>query len=176
MLDYQDFKNCIAELQSFYGGNILNGGILEGAWYASLKHLPLPKLQRAIALCFKKHPRAYNFFPAVDQILEFATYPERPPGECVKQDFKALCLPSHEQGITPEQKTEAVLRGKLMAQIIINTTGFMTPEQKDTLIEQLKQKQTHELEAIASTARESQTYRKRGFNNLGSSLREYASN
>lgn len=164
MLDYQDFKDCIAELQNFYGGNVLNGGILEATWYESLKYLALPKLQNAIARCFKKHPRAYNFFPAADQILEFALYPERPPGECVKQNFQVSSLPSSEERMTPEQKADAVLRGRLVARIILHSTGYMTIEQKDALIEQLKLKETHELEAIASVSARSPRCPK--FNNI----------
>lgn len=171
MLDYQDFKASVAELENFYNGNILNGGILEASWYQSLKHLSLPQLQSAIARCFKKHPRQYNFFPSAGQILEFAQGEYRPPGECVKQDFKAPALPSQEQRMTPQQIAEAHKRGRLVARIILNSRGYMTPEQKDELIEQLKQKETHELEAIASTAAQSQSMSSPKFNNLGATLK-----
>ncbi|RCJ20109.1 hypothetical protein A6S26_05155 [Nostoc sp. ATCC 43529] len=149
MLDYQDFKDSVSELQSFYGGSILNGGILEAAWYETLKHLSLPRLQNGIARCFKKHPRAYNFFPSADQILEFAQGEYRPPGECVMGDFSLKALPSHEDRLTPEQIAELSKRGRLVARIILNCTGYMTPERKEQLIEQFKTTSTHELERIA---------------------------
>ncbi|MCC5644816.1 hypothetical protein LC607_18095 [Nostoc sp. CHAB 5824] len=152
MLDYQDFKDSVSELQSFYGGNILNGGILEAAWYETLKHLSLGRLQSGVARCFKKHPRAYNFFPSVDQILEFAQGEYRPPGECVMGDFSLSALPSHEQRLTSEQIAELSKRGRLTARIILNCTGHMTSERKEELIEQFKSTPTHELERIAITS------------------------
>lgn len=152
MLDYQDFKDAVSELQSFYGGNILNGGILESAWYETLKHFPLHRLQSAIARCFKKHPRAYNFFPSCDQILEFGQGEYRPPGECVMGDFSLAALPSHEARLTPDQIAELSLRGRLVARIILNCTGYMTTDRKEALIEQFKSTPTYELERIASTS------------------------
>jgi hypothetical protein len=149
MLDYQDFKDSVSELQNFYGGNILNGGILEAAWYETLKHLSLSRLQNGVARCFKKHPRAYNFFPSADQVLEFAQGEYRPPGECVMGDFSLKALPSHEDRLTPEQIAELSKRGRLVARIILNCTGHMTPERKEQLIEQFKTTPAHELERIA---------------------------
>ncbi|WP_445634604.1 hypothetical protein NSTC745_06426 [Nostoc sp. DSM 114161] len=152
MLDYQDFKDSVSELQSFYGANILNGGILEAAWYETLKHLSLGRLQNGIARCFKKHPRAYNFFPSAEQILEFAQGEYRPPGECVMGDFTLAALPSHEDRLTPEQIAELSKRGRLVARIILNCTGHMTSDRKEQLIEQFKTTPTHELERIAKVS------------------------
>ncbi|MEH1808524.1 hypothetical protein [Nostoc sp.] len=152
MLDYQNFKDSVSELQSFYGGNILNGGILETAWYETLKHLSLGRLHSGIARCFKKHPRAYNFFPSCDQVLEFAQGEYRPPGECVMGNFSLPVLPSYEQRLTPEQIAELSKRGRLVARIILNCTGYMTSERKEELIEQFKSTPTYELERIAFTS------------------------
>jgi hypothetical protein len=65
-----EHKRAIAELESFYGGNILNGGILEATWISEMQKLSIQQLQVAIARCFKKHPRKYNYFPSPDEILE----------------------------------------------------------------------------------------------------------
>ncbi|MEH1821516.1 MAG: hypothetical protein V7L31_20955 [Nostoc sp.] len=175
MLDYQDFKDSVSELQSFYGGNILNNGILEAAWYETLKHLSLPRLQNGIARCFKKHPRAYKFFPSSGQILEFAQGEYRPPGECVMGNFSLPVLPSHEDRLTPEQIAELSKRGRLVARIILNCTGYMTSERKETLIEQFKTTPTHELERIAST---SERTRKNGstINNIADILERMEQN
>ncbi|MBW4479695.1 MAG: hypothetical protein KME54_23325 [Tolypothrix brevis GSE-NOS-MK-07-07A] len=171
MLTREDFEPCIQELESFYNGSVLNGGILEAAWYNTLKHLSLGQLQGAIARCFKKHPRAYNFFPSCGQILEFAQGEYRPPGESAIGDFTLPALPSREQRLTPEQIAESHKRGVLMAQIILSATGYMSVEEKDELIEKLKAKETYELEAITSTS--AKVPRKtRKFNNLGSATKD----
>ncbi|MDZ8138214.1 MAG: hypothetical protein RM049_23390 [Nostoc sp. DedQUE04] len=175
MLDYQDFKDSVSELQSFYGGNILNGGILEAAWYETLKHLSLGRLHSGIARCFKKHPRAYNFFPSVDQILEFAQGEYRPPGERVMGNFSLPVLPSHEDRLTPEQIAELSKRGQMVARIILNCTGYMTSERKEELIERFKTMPTHELENIAFV---SQRTRKSGIsiNNIADILEKMEQN
>lgn len=66
----EQHKQAIAELESFYGGNILNGGILQATWMSEMQKLSIQQLQVAIARCFKKHPRKYNYFPSPDEILE----------------------------------------------------------------------------------------------------------
>jgi hypothetical protein len=173
MLDYQDFKNAVSELERFYKGEILNGGILESAWYETLKRLSLSQLQTGIARCFLKHPRKYNFFPSSGQILEFAVGEYRPPGECLKRDFSLACLPSEEQRMSSEEKAEAIKRGRLTATIIVNSSGFMSVEQKDKLIENLRQKPTYELEMIASTAKQAQKQKigkRKAFSNISTEL------
>ncbi|ACC81126.1 hypothetical protein [Nostoc punctiforme] len=172
MLTRENFEACIQELESFYNGTILNGGILESVWYKTLKHLPLEKLQSAIAGCFKKHPRQYNFFPSAGQILDFANFvggEYREPGESILGDFSLPILPSVEERLTPEQKAELNKRGRLQARIIVNAQSWMTPEQKDALVEQLKLKETHELEAIASTS--ARLPRRPKFNNLSLTIK-----
>jgi hypothetical protein len=169
MLNREDFEVCIQELEGFYNGSVLNGGILEAAWYNTLKHLSLGQLQSAIARCFKKHPRAYNFFPSSGQILEFAQGEYRPPGESVVGDFTLPALPSHEERLTPEQIAELSYRGRLTARIVLNSRGYMSVEEKEKLIEQLKLKETHELEAIAKV---SAKVPRSKFNNLGSVIKD----
>lgn len=66
----EQYKRAIAELETFYGGNVLNGGILEATWMQMSEKLSIQQLQVAIARCFKKHPRKYNYFPSPDEILE----------------------------------------------------------------------------------------------------------
>jgi hypothetical protein len=66
----EQYKRAIAELETFYGGNVLNGGILEATWMSEMQKLSIQQLQVAIARCFKKHPRKYNYFPSPDEILE----------------------------------------------------------------------------------------------------------
>jgi hypothetical protein len=66
----EQYKQAIAELETFYGGNVLNGGILEATWISEMQKLSIQQLQVAIARCFKKHPRKYNYFPSPDEILE----------------------------------------------------------------------------------------------------------
>ncbi|MHC5827737.1 MAG: hypothetical protein ACYT04_70605, partial [Nostoc sp.] len=143
-------------------------GILESAWYGTLKHFSLHQLQGAIARCFKKHPRAYNFFPSCDQILEFGQGEYRPPGESVMGDFTLPTLPSHEDRLSPEQISELSKRGRLVARIILNSTGHMTPEKKEQLIEQFKTTPTHELELIAATS--DKTKKSSSFNNIRKTL------
>lgn len=161
MLTHEEFKSCIQELEQFYNGNVMNGGILEATWFQALEKLPLQQLQSAVAKCFKKHPRAYNFFPSPDQILELAKGEYRPPGENVMGNFTLNALPSSEDRLTPEQKAELQLRGLLTAKIIVNCSGFMSPEEKEGLIERLRIKPTHELEDIAASAERSQASRKK---------------
>jgi hypothetical protein len=66
----EQYKQAIAELETFYGGSVLNGGILEATWMSEMQKLSILQLQVAIARCFKKHPRKYNYFPSPDEILE----------------------------------------------------------------------------------------------------------
>ncbi|MFM6578644.1 MAG: hypothetical protein ACKPJO_09825 [Dolichospermum sp.] len=68
MIDYQDFQAAIQELESFYGGKILNGGILEATWYECFKNVSVEDLNYAISKCFRYNPRQYNYFPSPEEI------------------------------------------------------------------------------------------------------------
>lgn len=68
MMNYQDFQTAIQELESFYGGKILNGGILEATWYECFKNVSVEDLNYAISKCFRHHPRQYNYFPNPEEI------------------------------------------------------------------------------------------------------------
>jgi hypothetical protein len=68
MMNYQDFQTAIQELESFYGGKILNGGILEATWYECFKNVSIEDLNYAISKCFRYHPRQYNYFPNPEEI------------------------------------------------------------------------------------------------------------
>jgi hypothetical protein len=173
-MNKQEFDSCMKELESFYGGTILNGGIMEATWFGTLKHLSLGQMQIGIGRCFKKHPRQYNFFPSADQILEFAQGEYRPPGENVKQNFSAPSLPSQEARMTPDQIDEKCYRGRLTARIIVACTGYMSPDEKNKLIDQLKDTPTHELERIAETSK--RVSRKSGFNNFAHILEQIERN
>lgn len=168
MLNRNDFENCVREIESFYNGSILNGGIMEATWFGTLKHLSTEQLQLAVGRCFKKHPRQYNFFPSADQILEFAQGEYRPPGESGIPPLDAPVLPSYEDRLTPAQIAELSKRGRLVARIILNSTGHMTPEKKEQLIEQFKTTPTHELEMIAATSEK--TIKSSSFNNIRQTL------
>lgn len=170
MLNYQDFQDLIGELEEFYGGKVLNGRILESTWYATLKKLTAEQLQSGIARCFKKHPRQYNFFPSPEQVLEFSKGEYRPPGENIMGDFSLAALSSHEDRATPEQIAEANKRGRLITRIVLNCRGVMTTEEKEDLIQRLRNKTTHELEDISLAAERAQKLRKPELKSIASIL------
>ncbi|MHC5722386.1 MAG: hypothetical protein ACYTX0_62845, partial [Nostoc sp.] len=86
----------------------------------------------------------------------------------VMGDFTLPTLPSHEDRLSPEQISELSKRGRLVARIILNSTGHMTPEKKEQLIEQFKTTPTHELELIAATS--DKTKKSSSFNNIRKTL------
>lgn len=65
-------RNALREIEQFYGGVILNGGILESAWLDELEKLSLQQAQVAIARLFKNNPKKYGYFPSINDILELA--------------------------------------------------------------------------------------------------------
>lgn len=71
-LNYNDFQKAIQELEAFYNGIVLNGGILESTWYQALSRMSADDLNYAIAKCFRYHPRQYNYFPSPEDIRKLA--------------------------------------------------------------------------------------------------------
>jgi hypothetical protein len=102
----EQYKRAIAELETFYGGNVLNGGILEATWISEMQKLPIQQLQVAIARCFKKHPRKYNYFPSPDEILELGR--GSLPAEN-SEIYKVRSINDHLQ-LPPEDDQEAYKR------------------------------------------------------------------
>ncbi|MBD2492626.1 hypothetical protein [Aulosira sp. FACHB-615] len=166
MLSDKIFAKYFGELLEWYGKP--KSQVASDSYYAWLSHLKDDDFINAVGAAICKLQR----FPTADQLIELSRGGRPEENAQAYQDFDLPALPSSEERMTPEQKAEAVLRGRLIARTILNATGLMTPEQKDALIEQLKQKPTHELEAIASTAQTSQNHRK--FNNIANSLKNYA--
>ncbi|MBD2364468.1 hypothetical protein H6G36_25400 [Anabaena minutissima FACHB-250] len=169
MLSDQTFKKYFGELLDWYGKP--KSQLVMDSYYAWLSNLKDDDFINAVSAAICKLQR----FPTADQLIELAKAGRPEENSAAYQEYSAPALPSQEDRMTPEQKAEAVLRGRLTVRIILNSTGYMTLEQKDALIEQLKTKPTHELEAIASVA--SQTPKKikkyAGFNNISSTLRDF---
>lgn len=164
MLSDKIFKKYFGELLEWYGKP--KSQMAMDSYYTWMSNLQDDDFINAVSAAICKLQR----FPTADQLIELSRSGRPEENAQAYQDFTLPALPSYEERMTPEQKAEASLRGRLIARIVLSSTGLMTLEQKEELIEQLKQKPTHELEAIASTAAQSQTYRKHGFNNLGGNL------
>ncbi len=157
MLNEQQIKALVSELESFYGAIVMNGGILESLWIQKLQDLSLQQVEDAIAICFTKNPKQYGFFPSPQQILDYAQGEYPPPGEYKSYEetmayINQRALPYEEP--TPEQIQELAYRGRLMGRIISYGGRFMTHDEKDAFITSLKHKQTHELEHMAKNAEE----------------------
>lgn len=111
----EQYKQAIAELETFYGGNVLNGGILEATWMSEMQKLSIQQLQIAIARCFKKHPRKYNYFPSPDEILELGR--GSLPAEN-SEIYKVCSINNHPQ-LPPEDDQKAHKRG-LIARLYLH--------------------------------------------------------
>jgi hypothetical protein len=98
--------SILSELEEYYGGQILNGKILENTWRNGLARLSDQQVQIAVARCFQKHPRKYNYFPCVDDILELArgSLPAENPEIYKVQSINNLQIP-------PEDDQKAYKRG-----------------------------------------------------------------
>jgi hypothetical protein len=98
--------SILSELEEYYGGQILNGKILENTWRNGLARLSDQQVQIAVARCFQKHPRKYNYFPCVDDILELArgSLPAENPEIYKVQSINNLQIP-------PEDDQKAHKRG-----------------------------------------------------------------
>ena len=103
-LNYQDFQKAIQELEAFYGGTVLNGGILESAWYDALSRISVEDLEYAIAQCFKFHPRQYNYFPSPEDIRKLAF-------DTQENHQSAKIFDANKFQLPPENNQEAHKRG-----------------------------------------------------------------
>ena len=103
-LNYQSFQKAIQELENFYGGKVLNGGILESTWYEALSRISVEDLNYAVAKCFRFHPRQYNYFPSPEDIRKLAFDAQENSGAFKVQSINNLQLP-------PEEDQKAHKRG-----------------------------------------------------------------
>jgi hypothetical protein len=144
----EQYKQAIAELESFYGGNVLNGGILEATWISEMQKLPIQQIQIGIARCFKKNPRKYNYFPAPDEILDLArgSMPAQNSQAYATADLSKPALPAayiclkglkglsprssstSEGGISPEE-AEANKKEILIARLFLASKSFLSKEE-----------------------------------------------
>lgn len=148
----EQHKQAIAELECFYGGNVLNGGILEATWISEMQKLSIQELQVAIARCFKKHPRKYNYFPSPDEILEFArgSVPAENSQAYQKGDLTKPPLPACE-GISPEE-AEATKREILISRLFLASMKSLNEQEKDNFFPRMRKFSTHDLEQMVLTA------------------------
>jgi hypothetical protein len=157
----EQYKQAIAELENFYGGNILNGGILEATWISEMQKLSIQQLQVAIARCFKKHPRKYNYFPSPDEILELGrgSLPVENSQAYTTPDLSKPALPASYEGISPEE-AEATQREILIARLFLLSKGSLPEEETKIFHQKMRNFPAHELEAMILNAKPSVLYRK----------------
>lgn len=115
------FEKYMSVLQTFYGTTvILDGGFIEEIYFKALEKLSDAELEKAIATCIKKKSRQYGYFPSAEQLLEYAGYDDRPPGECSqKPDYNLPTLASSEmktEGMSPDQRAVMVQCLRLAAE------------------------------------------------------------
>jgi hypothetical protein len=129
----EQYKQAIAELETFYGGNVLNGGILEATWISEMQKLPIQQIQIGIARCFKKNPRKYNYFPAPDEILDLAkgsVHAENSQAYATADLSKPALPVSYEGGISPEE-AEANKKEILISRLFLASKSSLSKEEID---------------------------------------------
>lgn len=147
-------NSVLSELEEHYGGQILNGKILEFAWRNGLAKLSDQELQMAIARCFQKHPRKYNYFPCVDDILELADngMPQENRQAYMTVDPSQLALPPGYTGVSPEE-TEATKKEIAIARLYLLSAPWLSPEEKGTFHERMRAFEYPEIQQMISTAK-----------------------
>jgi hypothetical protein len=155
-------KNALREIEGFYGGTILNGGILESAWISELEKLPLQQVHVAIARCFKNNPKKYGYFPSINDILEFAnnSLPQENRQAYMAVDTSQLALPAAYTGMSPEE-SEATKKEILISRLYLLSSSWLSPDEKSNFHERMRAFDIEELSKMISTARQSPAKQKR---------------
>ena len=150
----EQYKQAIAELETFYGGNVLNGGILEATWISEMQKLPIQQIQVGIARCFKKNPRKYNYFPSPDEILDLAKgsmHTENSQAYAAA-DLSKPALPASYEGISPEE-AEANKREILISRLFVASMRSLSKEEIDGFFPKMRNFPTCELEQMLKVAK-----------------------
>lgn len=150
----EELRNALREIETFYGGEILNGGILESAWISELEKISLQQIRIAIARCFKNKPRKYSYFPSINDILEFADngMPQENRQAYMTVDPSQLALPPGYTGVSPEE-AEATKKQIAIARLYLLSAPWLSPEEKDTFHERMRAFEYPEIQQMISTAR-----------------------
>lgn len=141
-LNYQDFQKAIQELETFYGGNVLNGGILEKTWYDALSRISVEDLNYAVAQCFRFHPRQYNYFPSPEDLRKLAFDAQENHQSSQIFQVDTLQLP-------PENDQEAVRRN-LISRLYLNywANGRVRAEHKEEFHQKFSNHSIEELQRL----------------------------
>lgn len=147
-------NSVLSELEEHYGGQILNGKILEFTWRNGLAKLSDQELQMAIARCFQKHPRKYNYFPCVDDILELANngMPQENRQAYRPIDPSQLALPAAYTGVSPKE-TQATKKEIAISRLYLLSCSWLSPEEKATFHQRMRGFEIHQIERMISTAK-----------------------
>lgn len=149
-----NLRNAIAEIEQFYGGVILNGGILESVWISELEKLSLPQLQVGIARCFKNNPKKYGYFPSVNDILELArgSTPTENAQAYVTPDLSQAALPAAYTGISPEE-AEANKKEVLIGRLYLLNSPHLSAEEKQNFHSKMREFEVYQLEQMVEVAK-----------------------
>ena len=147
-------RNALREIEQFYGGVILNGGILESAWLDELEKLSLQRVQVAIARLFKNNPKKYGYFPSINDILELArgSMPSENSQAYATADLSKPALPtSYEGSISPEE-AEANRKEILISRLFLLRKSSLPEEEAEGFFFRMRQCYLHELERMLLVA------------------------
>jgi hypothetical protein len=149
----EELRNALQEIEKFYGGTILNGGILESAWISELEKIPLQQVRIAIARCFKNNPKKYSYFPSINDILEFANngMPQENRQAYQYIDPSQLALPAA-SGVSPEE-TQATKKEIAISRLYLLSCSWLSPEEKATFHQRMRGFEIHQIERMISTAK-----------------------
>lgn len=150
----EELRNALREIEAFYGGTILNGGILESAWISELESLPLQQVRIAIARCFKNNPKKYSYFPSINDILEFANngMPQENRQAYRPIDPSQLALPAAYTGVSPEE-TQATKKEIAISRLYLLSSPWLSPEEKATFHERMRAFEYSQIQEMISTAK-----------------------
>jgi hypothetical protein len=147
--------SALREIEQFYGGVILNGGILESAWLDELEKLPLQQVQVAIARLFKNNPKKYGYFPSINDVLELArgSMPAENSQAYASADLSKPALPaSYEGGISPEE-AEANKKEILISRLFLASNSSLSKEEINDFFPKMREFSFHELEQMLLVAK-----------------------
>lgn len=146
--------SVLSELEEYYGGQILNGKILENTWRNGLSKLSDQQLQIAVARCFQKHPRKYNYFPCVDDILELArgSMPSENSQAYATADLSKPALPPSYEGTISPEEAEASRKEILISKLFLLRKSSLPEEEAEGFFFRMRECYLHELEQMLLVA------------------------
>ena len=146
--------SVLSELEEHYGGQVLNGKILENTWRNGLAKLSDQQLQIAVARCFQKHPRKYNYFPCVDDVLNLArgSMPVENAQAYQTADLSKPALPAAYTGVSPED-LEANKKEILISRLFLASKSSLSKEEIDSFFSKMREFSFHELEQMLLVAK-----------------------